>query len=958
VCAENVAFSTQVTGLTTGLTYYFRAYAINGQGTDYSEQLSFVPQGPPVVTASVTNILLESAELQGNVTNNGGSSVIERGFYWNTVSPATAGTQEVVGSGTGAYSRALSGLPIGGRIYYEAYATNTVQTGSSGEFSFDTLTEPTVQASNVTFPAESGSSMRITWTRGNGSGVIVVFRLSATGRADPADNDDFLANADFSLPPPELPPNSNNFVVYKGTGTSVLVTGLAANTAYSVVVYEYGAAGTGPDYMLADAPLASNTGTHSTTDVPVHNMDFAVDCDECHKHDSFGTGGDSGLIVSCQNCHSDGQAAQDKQEFSNHLPPSRNPAVDYVDCGVCHELHKPGGENTTLSYNPLTGQTTYNKSFLRANVNKYIPGAVNGAFLHTDQPRREYPHPDAPPVPGEFLAADTPERAVEGGNATTARGYCQTCHTMTNYHRNNAAADTPAPDPAPGLMQCHDGDQNNTCAAQVHCGDCHEHNDTFKGKGGASTCMTCHAGVTTKDAQSRREIMSEFDYPTTAASTHIYASNDQIVEADCLVCHDFGTHQQQYVTVWDLNNGTTTYAQTNAENSAQIPDEGAPLSGHCLSCHDDGVPSTPFTGSSAAPDLFGGDTSIWTNAGHNAPPTVGCVGCHVGHGATELALLNPNAPAFPVGADPSDFDTNFCINCHDADGPSTKDIATKLSYQTETATGPTRNFYFDSNNRHDIRLDDRTYSGASIACKDCHSPHVDSQSDPVRNLDSGNVLPDYDFCNGSNGTYSYNSSPDPGGDCATGSNLDPLNPAGKPNNNYVEPDYIAFCLVCHDNTFPAGSGASMGTNSTIDMQAAYFDNGNTTDKHGIFSGNEAGQGYLKYPWTPNGATSDITQGYAALNCTTCHDAHGSGNIFNLRTSITVAGETMTTGGWAGDSIGLTEVTEYFLPDMGGGEGQKEYNWGAWCSFCHQMEQHGRNLTDNCNTGHKHGGGNF
>ena len=225
------------------------------------------------------------------------------------------------------------------------------------------------------------------------------------------------------------------------------------------------------------------------------------------------------------------------------------------------------------------------------------------------------------------------------------------------------------------------------------------------------------------------------------------------------------------------------------------------------------------------------------------------------------------------------------------------------------------------NNRHDVRYDDKQYSGASLECKDCHSPHIDSQSDPVRNPDDGSIVPDYDFCNGSNGIYNYNSSPN--GDCSTGSNLDPLNPAGKPNNNYVEPDHIAFCLVCHDGTLPAGSNASMGTNPVLDMQTAYFNDGNTTDKHGIATGNEAGQGYLKFPWTPNGATSDITQGYAALNCTTCHDAHGSGNIFNLRTSITVAGEVMETGGWAGDTIGETQVTEYFLPPNGT-EGQDMY----------------------------------
>ena len=248
--------------------------------------------------------------------------------------------------------------------------------------------------------------MRISWTRGNGTGVIVVMRLAATGRTDPQDGDDYLASQDFTAAP-ELPVNSNNFVVYKGSAGGVLVTDLAPNTAYSVVVYEYTGTGASTDYLLADAPSATNTGTHSTTDVPVHNMDFGVNCDQCHSHGSFGTAGDPNLITSCQLCHSDGQDAAAKQAFSNHLTPTSNQdGVTYVDCGVCHELHNPGGGNTTQSYNPLTDQTAYNKSFLRSNVSKYIPGAIDGAFLHNDQPKREDPHPDAP------LPADTPERAV------------------------------------------------------------------------------------------------------------------------------------------------------------------------------------------------------------------------------------------------------------------------------------------------------------------------------------------------------------------------------------------------------------------------------------------------------------------------------------------------------------------------------------------------------------------
>ncbi|HEY5643781.1 MAG TPA: hypothetical protein VIS31_13010 [Woeseiaceae bacterium] len=934
-CTEAVPFSTEVTGLTTGTTYYFRAFATSAQGTDYSDEDFFVPQGAPVVTASVTNILLESALLQGNVTNSGGSAIIERGFYWNTASPAQAGTKEIVGSGTGAYSKALSGLPVGGRIYYEAYATNATQTGYSGEQFFDTLSEPTVQASNVTFPKESGRAMRISWTRGNGSGVIVVFRLSGTGRVDPADSDDYLANSNFGLAP-ELPPNSNNFVVYKGKANSVLVNGLTENTAYSVVVYEYGGTGANTNYLLVDAPSATNTGTQSTSNVPVHNMDNAVNCDNCHKHNAFGTLGDAGLIVSCQYCHSNGQVAQTKQEFSNHLTPTKNQdGVTYVDCGTCHELHNPGGENTTLSYNPLTTGTTYNKSFLRANVNKYIPGAVNGAFLHNDQPKRELGNPSGYPE----TPADTPERAVEGGTSAASRGYCQICHTYTDHHTND-------PD-ITGSNQCHDGNTGNCGPQETHCGECHEHNDSFRGKGGSTTCMVCHASSQQETGLSRRPIMPEFDYPATVASTHIYADNSLIEENDCKVCHDFDTHKQQSITVKNLDGGANV-SQASSDVSAQTPAEGAPLSAHCLSCHDDGVPSamvdsgnqtkaSPFTGSASAQTriLNGGNTSLWTNAGHNAAPTVGCVGCHVGHGSTQVSLLNPVAPTFSAGGVAGSFRTNFCINCHDADGPSSRNVAAQFNNGTNyTVTGMNGQ---TNNQRHDV-----VGTTPAVGCGDCHKPHADNSTNPVRNPETG-LMPTY------SGTGSWN-----GINYALAGNLNPASPQG--GGSVTEPDYIQFCLVCHDGTPYGGSSAAYDIGSSYLTSRGGKQHGNGEGG----SGTSTAKGNLKPPWTTQAdylAGRDPSAPYAALNCTTCHGPHGTGNIYNLKTSITVAGTQMSIGGQAGSQFAAFSGTTYTLPLDAGN--QRSDRYGAWCTFCHNMNAHaGVDETTACNSGHRHGGNNF
>ena len=203
-----------------------------------------------------------------------------------------------MGSGLGTFSQIVTGLPAATLIYYKAYATNQAETGYSGELSFTTASEPTVQATNVQFPNVSGSGVRITWTRGDGEGVVVVMRLDANGIAPPVDGTDYTANPEFGNG--DQIGSSLNYIVYEGSGTSAWVNKLTPNTAYSVAVYEYAGTGVNIDYLLTTPA----EGTQTTPDYAVHNYDYRVDCGNCHDHGSFGAR-DVELKTICETCHND-----------------------------------------------------------------------------------------------------------------------------------------------------------------------------------------------------------------------------------------------------------------------------------------------------------------------------------------------------------------------------------------------------------------------------------------------------------------------------------------------------------------------------------------------------------------------------------------------------------------------------------------------------------------------------
>ncbi len=95
---------------------------------------------PGVTTLQTINITETTATAGGNITNDGGYSVIERGICWSTNTNPTINDNKITNSGSlGSFTANITGLNYNTIYYVRAYATNSIGTGYGTAVTFKTL---------------------------------------------------------------------------------------------------------------------------------------------------------------------------------------------------------------------------------------------------------------------------------------------------------------------------------------------------------------------------------------------------------------------------------------------------------------------------------------------------------------------------------------------------------------------------------------------------------------------------------------------------------------------------------------------------------------------------------------------------------------------------------------------------------------------------------------------------
>jgi len=263
--AGNTEYTAAAGGSLAGSTSYDVYYALQ----DASGNLQSNPvkvsvttsagySAPSIQDPTATSITNNSALLGGNITSDGGSTISERGTVWSTTTGVTIDDNKLdeTGRTTGTFSHSRTSLPAKSKIYYKAYATNSVNTTLSTEGNFYTLAdEPTEQVGGFTATAAGNTSVDLSWAPATGAdGYIILLRQGAAApTTDPADASYYTIGS-------TLGNGTVAAYITSGATTAKTISGLNGGTTYTFKILSVNSDGVNAgtyNYFTVSAPTAS-----------------------------------------------------------------------------------------------------------------------------------------------------------------------------------------------------------------------------------------------------------------------------------------------------------------------------------------------------------------------------------------------------------------------------------------------------------------------------------------------------------------------------------------------------------------------------------------------------------------------------------------------------------------------------------------------------------------------------
>ena len=248
-----------------------------------------------VVTNTVTIFAATTATLRAtSSTFSTCPATVEKGFVYavNSVNsaPINGGTgvtttqNGTLGSG-GPFTQAITGLAEGTTYAYQAYLFDGTTYVYGGVQTFQTTVSSATNVTGTSACMQDDTAV-VSWTASSNATAYLVFAVAnatiGTGTLSTDINDYNNADPNYSSATNSVTPATRGKLLYNGTGTSVNVSGLTENTAYSfnIIAYKAGAElrnfangttiGSKFENALAQDDVKTFTGTPSNQQVTLN----------------------------------------------------------------------------------------------------------------------------------------------------------------------------------------------------------------------------------------------------------------------------------------------------------------------------------------------------------------------------------------------------------------------------------------------------------------------------------------------------------------------------------------------------------------------------------------------------------------------------------------------------------------------------------------------------------------
>lgn len=239
---------------------------------------------PTVTTQAATSVEETTSTGNGNITATGGANATRRGFCYmvgTSGDPTTANSvaYDDGSFGTGAYTKAITGLSLGTSYRVRAYAVNSAGTGYGDTVQI--LTKPAAPTNVAASDGTYTDKVTVTWTKSDGATQYHVWRdatdLGAAG--DVATFDDTGAAA------PVITPGTAS--ASDGTSISHVILGLAGESVANGTAHTYKVVASNATGNSADS--TTNTGYRGYGSLTYQWQRSAADSDAGYSNIDGGT---------------------------------------------------------------------------------------------------------------------------------------------------------------------------------------------------------------------------------------------------------------------------------------------------------------------------------------------------------------------------------------------------------------------------------------------------------------------------------------------------------------------------------------------------------------------------------------------------------------------------------------------------------------------------------------------